>query len=52
MLGICTLVPENFPETKFCYIIQVDDEINHAKYFFNRFTLMSLARGKTLPFSV
>ena len=43
---------ENFSETKFCSIIQVDDVINHAKYFFNRFTRMTLARGQALPFSV
>ena len=42
MLGICTLVPENFTETNFaCWIIQVDDVINRAKYFFNRFTQVS-----------
>ena len=52
MLGICTSVPENFSETKFCLIIQVDDVINRAKYFFNRFTRVSLARGQTSPFSV
>ena len=52
MLRICTSVPENFSETKFCYIIYVDDVINRAKYFFNRFTRVSLARGQTSPFSV
>ena len=52
MLGICTSVPENFSETKFCWIIQVDDVINRAKYFFNRITRVSLARGQTSPFSV
>ena len=52
MLGICTSVPENFSETKFCWIIQVDDVINRAKYFFNRLTRVSLARGQTSPFSV
>ena len=52
MLGICTSVPENFSETKFSLIIQVDDVINRAKYFFNRFTRVSLARGQTSPFSV
>ena len=38
MLGMCTSVRENFSETKFFAIIQVDDVINRAKYFFNRFT--------------
>ena len=52
MLGMCTSVRENFSETKFCQIIQVDDVINRSKYFFNRFTRVSLARGQTLPFSV
>ena len=52
MLGICTSARENFSQTKFCYIIQVDDVINRAKYFFNRFTRVSLARGQTLAFSV
>ena len=52
MLGMCTSVRENFFETKFFSIIQVDDVINRAKYFFNRFTRVSLARGQTLPFSV
>ena len=52
MLGICTSVPEIFPETKFRQIIQVDGVINLAKYFSNRLTRMSLARGQTLPFSV
>ena len=51
MLGICTSVPENFSETKFCQIIKTDDVINRAKYFFNRFTRVSLARGQTSPFS-
>ena len=53
MLGtMCISVRENFSETKFSYIVKVDDVINRAKYFFNRFTRMSLARGQTLPFSV
>ena len=52
MLGMCTSVRENFSETKFRSIIQVDDVINHAKYFFNRFTRVSLARGQTSPFLV
>ena len=52
MLRICTSVPENFSETKFCLIIQVDNVINRAKYFFNRFTRVSLARGQTSPFPV
>ena len=52
MLGMCTFVRENFSETKFCSIIQVDDVINHAKYVFNRFTRVSLVRGQTLLFSV
>ena len=52
MLGMCTSVRENFSETKFCSIIQVDDVINRAKYFFNRFTRVSLARGQALLFSV
>ena len=52
MLGMCISVRENFSETKFCYIVKVDDVINPAKYFFNRFTRMSLAIGQTLPFSV
>ena len=52
MLGMCTSVRENLSETKFFAIIQVDDVINRAKYFFNRFTRVSLARGQTLLFSV
>ena len=52
MLGMCNSVRENFSEIKFCSIIQVDDVINHAKYLFNRFTRVSLARGQTLLFSV
>ena len=52
MLRICTSVPENFSETKFCFIIEVDDVINRAKYFFNRITRVSLARGQNSPFSV
>ena len=52
MLGICTSIPENFSEIKFCEIIQLDDVINPAKYLFNRFTRVSVARGQTSPFSV
>ena len=53
MLGMCTSVPENFLEAKFCWIIQVDGKINPAaKYFPNRLTRVSLAIGQTLLFSV
>ena len=52
LLGMCTSVRENFSETKFFAIIQVDDVINRAKYFFNRFIRVSLAGGQTLLFSV
>ena len=33
MLGMCTSVRENFSETKFFEIIQVDDVINRANIF-------------------
>ena len=52
MLGT---TPENLSETKFCQIIhyiQVDEVIDRSKYFFNRFTRVSLTRGQTSPFSV
>ena len=51
MQGMCTSVRETFSETKFRQIVEADDVINPAKYFLNRFTRMSLARGQTLPFS-
>ena len=52
MLGMCTSVPENFPEPKFCQRIQVDGMINLAEYFSNQFARMSLAIGRTLLLSV
>ena len=33
-------------------LLDDDDVINRAKYFFNRFTQVSLARGQTSQFSV
>ena len=51
MLGMCISVRENFSETKFCWIVQVDDVINRAKYF-SIGSLGCLWQGvQTSPFS-
>ena len=36
-----------FLKPNFARLFRLDDVINRAKYFFNRFTRMSLARGQT-----